>query len=453
MTSSLEASPTAEAPAPDTAASKSGLRSKAFIALLTVALAGGGFWLWRSLNRSGQAAGAAGPAPVAVTLEQLQPVAIKEQATYVGTLDAQVGVALQSEAAGRITRIYVSAGDRVAAGAPIMELSADRSQAELNAALASVSAARSARDNARAQVQSLRAELIRLEAEVTLQETEYDRAQRLVNAGALAQQRLDEIERDRSAAIASLNAARQEITAAQASLDQANAFLSQSQASASATQEDLRDRTVTAPIGGIVGNIPIELGDYIQPGAALTSITQNDALELDIAIPAEQASQVQTGMPVELLIFGNPEPVATASISFLSPQTDAETQTILAKAVLENPTGRLQDNQRVDARIILNRSSGLLVPATAVTRLGGQAFVYVATEEASEDQAGQNVSSEQGQVAKLQPVTLGAMQGNSYQVVDGLAAGDTIITTGLLNLQDGSPIQPQEPSAQQDIAS
>ncbi|MEM1254124.1 MAG: efflux RND transporter periplasmic adaptor subunit [Cyanobacteria bacterium P01_H01_bin.21] len=420
-----------------------------WLAVLIV-LAGGGFAIWRLFGRGGgPPAEMMGGGPVPVTIEEMQPATLRDQATFVGTLDAQAGVVLQPEANGRITRIYVSSGDQVAAGDPVMELSADRSQAELSAALASVSAAQSARDNARAQLQSLVAQRIRIEADVKLQNTEFERTQRLVAAGAQSQQELDEVERDRDSAIASLDAAREEIDAAQASFSQAEAFLEQSQATAEATREDLLDRTVTAPIAGVVGDIPIELGDYVQPGATLTTITQNEELELEIDIPAEQIDEIQLGMPVELLTFSGDEPVATGSISFISPQTDIATQTVLAKARFSNLTGRLQDNQRVDVRVVLDERPGLLVPATAITRLGGQSFVYVAAEAPAPEEGQPPV---EGQVAQLRPVTLGAMQGNDFQVLDGLSAGEEIVLTGLLNLQDGAPIAPQEEAADANVS-
>ena len=414
-----------------------------------IVLAGGGFALWRLLGGGGGAPpgmGMGGSVPV--TLERLQPTTLRDQISFVGTLDAQAGVVLQPEADGRITRIYVASGDRVAAGDPIMELSAERSQAELSAALASVSAARSARDNAQSQLQSLLAQRARLEADVTLQNTEFDRTQRLVTAGAQSQQELDEVERDRNAAVASLQAAVEEIAAAQASLQQSNAFLEQSEASANATREDLLDKTVTAPIAGIVGDIPVELGDYVQPGGTLTTITQNETLELEIDVPAEQLSEVRLGMPVELFPFGAADtPIAEGSLNFISPQTDASTQTVLAKAQFDNAVGSLQDNQRVDVRVIIDERSGLLVPATAITRLGGQSFVYVAADAPPPEEGQPPI---EGQIAQLRPITLGSMQGNNFQVLDGLESGEQIVITGLLNLQDGTPIAPQAEAADGD---
>ena len=423
-------------------------------------LSGGGFVLWRTFSGRNDPAAMPMPGAVPVTVEQLETSTVREQAEFVGTLDAQTGVVLQPEAAGRITRIYVSAGDRVAVGDPIMELTADRSQAEVNAAIAGISAARSARDTAQSQLDSLLAEQLRLEAELDLQNTEFRRTQQLVTAGALPQQQLDEADRDRDVAIASLQAAEQQIAAARSSVAESESLLEQAQAQANATREDLLDRTVTAPISGIVGDIPVKLGDYVEISSSLTSITQNETLDLEIAIPTELARNVQIGMPVELLTFDTDESAATATINFIAPQSDSNTQTVLAKAEVVNASGRLQDDQRVDVRVILEERSGLLVPATAVTRLGGQTFVYVAvtapspeineaaTAETSEPETtGAPPQAAPQQIAQLRSVTLGAMQGNQFQVLDGLSDGDVIITSGLLNLQDGTPImlQPEEP--------
>ncbi|WP_063624705.1 efflux RND transporter periplasmic adaptor subunit [Leptolyngbya sp. Heron Island J] len=410
-----------------------------------ILLSGAGFVLWRLSSR--EPAAMQMPGAVPVTVEQLEMAMLQEQAGFVGTLDAQTRVVLRPEVAGRITRVYVAAGDRISAGDPIMELTADRSQAEVSAALAGISAARSSRDTAQARLDSLVAEQPRLEAELDLQTLQLERTQRLVTAGALAQQQLDEVERDRNVAIASLEAAQKQIVAARANVAETEFLLDQAQAQANAIREDLLDRTITAPISGIVGDIPVKLGDYVEINSSLTSITQNETLDLEIAIPTEQASEIQLGMPVEIPNFGVGGSPVTATIDFVAPRSDVDTQTVLAKAEVVNSSGRLQDDQRVDVRVILAQRSGLLVPATAITRLGGQTFVYVVAEAPSEtEQAAATPPAEPAgeaapqQMAQLRPVTLGAMQDNSFQVVEGLDNGEVIVTTGLLNLQDGTPI-------------
>jgi RND family efflux transporter MFP subunit len=436
----------------DEAVSQSGLPRRQnwwLMATVFLLIAGGGLTLWRLVSGRQGEAGMAMPSAIPVELQQLQTARLQDASEFVGTLEAQAGVILQPEAAGRVIQIYVASGDRVQAGQPIMELSPERSEAVLSAAQANVSAAQAARDNAAAQVRSLEAQRTRLQADLTLQNKDFDRIQSLVTEGALSQQNLDQVRRDRDSAIASLRAAEQEIQAARASLEQANASYAQAQANVASTRQDLLDKTVTAPIAGVVGDIPVKLGDYVQPGSALTTITQNESLELEIAVPVEQASQMALGMPVELMLFAGNQVVTTGAISFISPQTDPATQTVLAKARFSGTNTRLQDQQRVKVRVIWDERPGVLVPATAITRLGGQPFVYVPGEPTTDsaDQAQLPASTGDAapqQVAQLRPVQLGDMQGNYYQVVEGLRPGDTIITSGLLNLQDGMPIMEQQ---------
>ncbi|MEN8444981.1 MAG: efflux RND transporter periplasmic adaptor subunit, partial [Cyanobacteria bacterium J06555_13] len=166
------------------------------------------------------------------------------------------------------------------------------------------------------------------------------------------------------------------------------------------------------------------------------------------------------GLPVELSLFGSDEAIATGNIRFVSPTIDAGTQTILAKARFSNPERPLQDAQRLEVRIIWDERPGILIPTTAVSRLGGETFVFVPGEP---DPPAEGEGPPPGQppagsgapegppptVARLQPVKLGELQGNEYQVLEGLSPGDTVITSGLLNLRDGVPIMQQEDMPQE----
>lgn len=422
-------------------------------------LAGGvGFILWRLL--AGQNPGMQGPPGVPVQMERLQESSLEDSDEFVGTLDSQAGVSLQPEADGRVIQIFVSEGDSVAAGDPIMQLSPQRSQSDYNAALASVSAARSARDTASAQLRAARERQTELIADLELQESDYGRTATLVERGALPQEELDNVTRDRAVATSALNSAREEIAALESSLSGAEATLSQADANANATQQDLIDKTVTSPISGIVGDIPIDLGDYVQAGDQLASITQNQDLDLDVAVPVNAAERLRIGLPVELSLFGSDEAIATGNIRFVSPTIDAGTQTILAKARFSNPERPLQDAQRLEVRIIWDERPGILIPTTAVSRLGGETFVFVPGEPdpPAEGEGPPPGSPPAGSgapegppptVARLQPVKLGELQGNEYQVLEGLSPGDTVITSGLLNLRDGVPIMQQEDMPQE----
>lgn len=412
-----------------------------------ILLVAGGFVVWRLIGSRGPGPMGGMPPGVTVQLEPVQTGTVQDASEFLGSLEAQTGVVLQPEVSGRVTQVYVSAGDQVAPGQPIILVSPDRTQAEANAAAASVTAAASARQSAAASLQSLLARQGELEAELDLETAEFNRTQQLVEQGAQSQQELDLARRDLEVAQATLNAARDEIAAAQANLRQAEASLQQAQANQAAAQQNLQDRTVTAPIAGTVGNLDVKLGDFVDTSTVITNITENAALELDLQVPIEQRDRLRLGLPVELLPVDGETAIATGGITFISPSTDPDTQTVLVKARFDNEQGRLQDAQKVEARLIWSESSGVLVPTSAITRLGGQTFVYVADEGTEEELPPPNAlppgMPAPEQVARLRPVQLGNIQGNSFEVLSGLELGETIVVSGILNLQDGTPILPQ----------
>lgn len=384
-------------------------------------------------SRGGPPPGTGGPPPATpVKLQNLEISLLEESDQYNGKLEANRRVELKPEIDGRVSQIFVSSGSRVAVGTPIVQLSPEKSQAEVGAAVANVNAARAQRSSAEAEIKALQAERASEQANVELQNEQYRRISTLVSQGALARERLDQVTRDRNAALASLKATEERIQAARANLDQANAALQESQSNATVTSENLKETRVLSPIAGVVGDLDVKLGAYVQSGDTLTSIIQNDTLNLDIQIPSGKVSQLRIGLPVQLLDPKDYSPLATGRISFISPQVQSNTQTILAKASFPNPEGNLRDDQSVSAKVIWERKPGILIPKVAVTYTAAKPFVYVA-----QSQEGSKM------VAKQKRVELGETQGNNYQVIEGLKPGEKIIVSGVQNLSDGAPIIPE----------
>ena len=136
-------------------------------------------------------------------------------------------------------------------------------------------------------------------------------------------------------------------------------------------------------------------------------------------------------MPVELLDAQN-KVVGRSRISFISQGVNNETQSVLVKSLYENNDGKLRSEQFARTRVIWDKRPGVLVPTTAISRIAGQDFVFVAeTNEKSQ------------RIARQQPVKLGEIQGNSYQVIEGLKAGEEIVISGIQKLSNGAPIVPE----------
>ncbi|MGK7956114.1 MAG: efflux RND transporter periplasmic adaptor subunit, partial [Crocosphaera sp.] len=150
--------------------------------------------------------------------------------------------------------------------------------------------------------------------------------------------------------------------------------------------------------------------------------------------PLEDAPRLQVGLPVEIINYQD-QAVTRGNISFISPNVTADSQLVLAKATFDRNNKALLNRQFIQARIIWQQRQGVLVPTTAVSRLGGQTFVFVAQANSSKEEGATPLIAEQRQVE------LGEIQGNNYQVISGLKPGEKIVTAGILRLRDGAPIQ------------
>jgi multidrug efflux pump subunit AcrA (membrane-fusion protein) len=153
-------------------------------------------------------------------------------------------------------------------------------------------------------------------------------------------------------------------------------------------------------------------------------------LEAYIYVPTERAAQVRSGLEVDLLDTAG-KLLEKSKIDFLSPQVDSTLQGILVKAPVHIAPEMLRNLQLVKARIIWSTSPMAVVPVLAVTRQGGQSFVFIAAKQ----QDGHFVATQT-------PVTLGDTVGNTYSVTSGLKAGDRVIVSSTQFLVNSMPVMP-----------
>jgi RND family efflux transporter MFP subunit len=213
------------------------------------------------------------------------------------------------------------------------------------------------------------------------------------------------------------------------SFENSKADWESSSAARAAEERQLNYYGVTAPFPGVVGDIPVHVGDYVSPQTLLTTVDQNSDLEAYIYIPTEKAANIRVGLPVKIVTSAG-ELIEDTKIYFVSQQVDNATQGILVKAPVHGTLDRFRNAQLVKAQVIWSTAPAPTVPVLAITRIGGQAFVYVAEQ------------GDKGTVAKQRAVTLGDTIGNDYAVLGGLKAGDKVVVSGTQFLIDGVPIQP-----------
>ena len=293
---------------------------------------------------------------------------------------------IQPQAEGILTKILVKSGDRVAPGAPIFEIDATSQQA----AVASLESMRAAR-----------------QADATYARQQAERAQSLLKVGAMSQQEADQAAAAQKGADAQLQAVEQQIKQ---------------------QQNELSYYRVTAPAGGVIGDIPVRQGDRVTKATMLTTIDDNAGLEVYINVPVAQAPQLKMGLPVRILDDAGAV-LTTEPVSFIAPSVDDQTQTVLVKASLASGSDHFRTEQFVRARIVFNTDPVITVPITSVTRITGQYFVFVAEK-----------NDKGAFIAHQRPITVGPISGNSYVVLSGVKAGDMLVTSGVQKIGDGVPV-------------
>lgn len=386
---------------------------------------------------------------VPVKLQVLKSSTVANSSEFVGTLESAEKVDLRPETQGRITEVLVQPGDRVTQGTAILTIQPGQTLPQLEGAQAGVSAAQA---NQRATVDQLRvaeknlevarSELANAQASRSLSKTNYDRASFLLSQGAIGQYDYDRAKTDLEISGNRVDAAQKRVAAAQASVGQArsvvgqaSAGIRQAQAQVDAAAVNVGFKQVLAPISGTVGEVFVKVGDTVSTAQTITNLVQNDALDLRISVPSNRIAQLRKGLTVELIDPNTRKRISTGQVNFISPSVDSTAQVILVKARFPNKNGVLRNGQHVEARIIWDQGTGVLIPTNAVLQVSGKSFAYVAETDNSQGQA--------RMVARMRPLTLGEIQEQSYEVLKGIKPGENVVVSGILRLRDGVSIQPE----------
>lgn len=468
--------------------------------VLLIAGVGIGWRWWQTSNASNAPPGgpAAGqPMAIPVKLATVQTETVQESSEFIGSLEAPGSVIIKPQVEGRITQVFIQEGNRVQQGQVILSLESDNVQAQLSQAkagleqaqarLAELKAGTRQEEVAQARAQLTQAqarfrdaqsgsqpeEIAQAEAQIQSAKSDVELAQsrakryaQLRKEGAVsqdvlegyvkeqqsaeatlvvAQKRLDQVRKSRNSSINELagaleqqkqNLRQQENGSRPEEIAQARSQVSQAAAQVQAAQVQVQYTKVLAPFTGIVGDIPTKVGDYVEKADQLTTLTRDDSLELNISIPLGEAKKLRLGLPVQML-NAQGQPTARGKVSFISPDVSSDTQTVLVKANFGNSRSQLINRQSVQTKVIWNERPGILIPVTAISRLGGETFVFVAQAPTEKSKPGAP-----NLVAQQKPVKLGVIEGNNYQVIQGLKAGDKIVVSGILNLTNGAPITP-----------
>jgi RND family efflux transporter MFP subunit len=325
------------------------------------------------------------PLPVKTQTISLAPVPRQDE--YVSTIKSRRSASIQPQVDGSLTRILVKSGDHVHAGQVLMTIDPLKQQATVD------------------QQRSTEAQK---KATYDYNRIEVERQRQLYEGGV---------------------SSKQDYQLAEQAFENSKADWEASTAGLVTQQRELAYYNLTAPFDGIVGDIPVHIGDYVSPQTLLTTVDENADLEAYIYIPTEKAASIRMGLPVQI-VTSSGELIESTKIDFISQQVDNGIQGILVKAPIHGSLDQFRNAQLVKARVVWSTVPTPTIPVLSVTRIGGQSFVYVATQ------------AENGTIAKQRAVTLGDTIGNDYAVTDGLKPGEKVIISGIQFLIDGAPVQP-----------
>lgn len=244
-----------------------------------------------------------------------------------------------------------------------------------------------------------RAEYEQAEADLALAKSNYDRAIDLFKKGSGSARTRDET-------LAALQAANARVALARATLDKTR---------------------IVAPFSGLLGLRQVSIGDYLTPGQAIVNLEDVDPVKVDFRVPETFLARVHQGQSVQVQVDAFPDRNFSGEVYALDPRIDATGRSVALRARIANSEGLLRPG--LFARVSLvteQRDDALLIPEQAIFARGAESFVYVVHDGK----------------AKLTRIALGLRQGAQVEVVEGLSAGDQVVSAGHLKLRDGAPVRP-----------
>ena len=250
---------------------------------------------------------------------------------------------------------------------------------------------------------------------ITLDQDEY-KAQL---AGSAAEAGMDEISFKR------LQDLQRKNLASQQNLDEARAKLDASRARQELDRVRLDKTVIRAPFAGTVGLRLVSPGAYVKPGDDIANLESLGAMKLDFRVPEIYLARLSVGQTLAARVDAYPDQHFEGAIYAIDPAVDQETRTVLLRARLPNKGNQLRPGLFARVSLVLERRENALVtPEQAIVPLGQTPFVYRVVDGK----------------AVMTPVKLGLRRPGQVEILDGLNAGDLVVTDGQLKIRDGAPV-------------
>jgi membrane fusion protein (multidrug efflux system)/multidrug efflux system membrane fusion protein len=304
----------------------------------------------------------------------------------VGTLYPKDQAVVSAEVEGRIEKMLVEVGDRVAAGQELAQIDTASYQA---------------------QAQLAAANLAKAQANLANAESNWKRTQ--------------ELRRDNISSASDLD-----LATAQAG--QWRAEVKAQEAANAIAQLNLARSSVKAHFAAAVAERMVNSGDYVRAGAALLRVVNDAELKLVVQVPEGYAGQVQNQQMIRFNVYAHPHLTFTGQVYYVGPAVDTANRAFAAAAAVPNPDRRLKASSFARGELVLAQDvPTIMVPVVAVVNFAGVTKVFVVEDG----------------IARSREIQTGRIREGRQEVQNGLRAGELVVVTGQTKLQDGSKVRVQ----------
>ena len=342
-----------------------------------------------------------GKPPVAVEAARAAAKDITEGIDVVGTLAARFQSEAKSEVGGTVVEVYVTEWVPVKKGDPLARVDTREAEAIVKKTEASVEMAK--------------AGLLEAQAAANRAEREFERSQKLKEAGLVTQQNLDDALTQREAAAARVAAAKAQVAAAAEDVRQAKTRISKA--------------VIRAPFDGVVAERSVSPGEVVgEMQKVVFRIVDNRLLDLTVSVPSGESGPLRAGQALTFFTDAVPGKIFTGKVKYINPVVSEADRSVRVVAEVRNVPEELRSGMFVKGRIVTGKRPGVLhVPRASllswdVAARKGELFVL------------------DNNVARRRTVRTGAVSGDLVEIASGISKGETVVTRGGFNVKDGDRV-------------
>jgi membrane fusion protein (multidrug efflux system) len=319
------------------------------------------------------------PPPEAVTTAIAVEEPWQDTCHAVGSFSPVRGVTVSAELGGKVEKIAFESGQEVQQGDLLVQVDVSVEQAEVKA----------------------------IEARIDLWQLNFNRTRKLAEERAIAKSDLDEAESQ----------------------------LKQAKASCDALRATIERKTIRAPFTGRLGIRKVQLGQYLSPGDPVVILQTLDPIYVDFALPQQEYGRVQSGQKVLVEVDAFPGKSFEGTINAINPEVDDATRNVRIQATLNNVDDLLRPGMFGQVRVVVGKPEArLTLPATAINRAPYGDSVFIVERMT-------NAEGKPYLGVRQQFVKVGPNRGDQIAVLEGLQAGQEVVSSGLFKLRPNGEVQ------------